>query len=86
AAAEIRRLGISGVVVAERPGVEEFALRPLLAPALADPGSGYRLSVSLPHTGRTGVTRVYRAVQPVVANAEAIRALGLPDKAKLTSK
>ncbi|HEX8585858.1 MAG TPA: glycosyltransferase family 39 protein [Allosphingosinicella sp.] len=86
AAAEIRRLGISGVVVAERPGVEEFAHRPLLAAALADPTSGYRLAASFPHTGRAGVTRVYRAVQPMAANAAAIRALGLPDKAKLAAR
>ena len=82
AAAEMRRLGLSGVVVAERPGVEEFAHRPLLAAVLADPASGYRLVAELAHVGRPGTTRIYRSVPPVVADVEAIRALGVPDKAK----
>jgi len=86
AAAELRRLGLSGVVVAERPGVEEFAHRPLLAAALAGSGSGYRLVAELRHKGREGVTRVYRAVQPMTADTGAIRALSLPDKAKLSSR
>ena len=86
AAAEMRRLGLAGVVVADRPGVEEFAHRPLLAAALKHPASGYRLTAELPHKGRAGVTRIYRATQPLVPNAEAIRALGLPEKAKLAAK
>jgi hypothetical protein len=86
AAAELRRLGLAGVVVADRPGVEEFAHRPLLAAALADPSSGYRLAAELPHKGRAGVTRIYRTTQPLVADAQAIRALGLPEKAKLAAK
>jgi hypothetical protein len=86
AAAEMRRLGLAGAVVAERPGVEEFAHRPLLAAALADPQSGYRLAAELPHRGRPGVTRIYRATDARVADAEAIRALGLPEKAKLAAK
>jgi hypothetical protein len=85
AAAEMRRLGLAGVVVAERPGVEEFAHRPLLAAALADPASGYRLAAELPHKGREGVTRIYSATAPVQANARGIRALGLPEKAKLAA-
>jgi hypothetical protein len=85
AAAEMRRLGLAGAVVAERPGVEEFAHRPLLAAALADPASGYRLVAELPHKGREGVTRIYRATAPVQADAGAIRALGLPEKAKLAA-
>jgi hypothetical protein len=86
AAAEMRRLGLAGVVVAERPGVEEFAHRPQLAAALADPRSGYRLLAELPHRGRPGVTRIYRAAAPGKADAQAIRALGLPDKAKIALK
>jgi hypothetical protein len=82
----MRRLGLAGAVVAERPGVEEFAHRPLLAAALADPQSGYRLAAELPHRGRPGVTRIYRATDARVADAEAIRALGLPEKAKLAAK
>jgi hypothetical protein len=86
AAAEMRRLGLAGVVVAERPGVEEFAHRPQLLEALADPASGYRLAAELPHRGRAGVTRIYRAAAPLAAEVQAIRALGLPDKAKLALK
>jgi hypothetical protein len=86
AAAEMRRLGLAGVVVAERPGVEEFAHRPQLAAALADPASGYRLAAELPHKGRAGVTRIYRAVGPIQADVQAIRALGLPEKAKLAAR
>lgn len=86
AAAEMRRLGLAGVVVAERQGVEEFAHRPLLAAALADPASGYRLAAELPHEGRAGVTRIYRAAEPRLADAAAIRALGLPAKAKLAAQ
>jgi len=83
AAAEMRKLGLAGVVVAKRPGVEEFPHRPLLAAALADPASGYGLVAELPHKGRAGITRIYKANTPRTANAEAIRALGVPDKAKL---
>jgi 4-amino-4-deoxy-L-arabinose transferase-like glycosyltransferase len=86
AAAELRRLGLAGVVIADRLGVEEFAHRRLLAAALADPRSGYRLTAEFPHKGREGVTRVYRAEQPARMNVAAIRGLGLPDKARLATK
>jgi hypothetical protein len=86
AAAEMQRLGIAGVVVAERPGVEEFAHRPQLAAALAGPASGYRLVAELPHRGRAGTTRLYRSLRPTQANVAAIRALGVPDKAKLAAR
>ncbi|HEY0149132.1 MAG TPA: glycosyltransferase family 39 protein [Allosphingosinicella sp.] len=86
AAAEMRRLGLAGVVVAERPGVEEFAHRSQLAAALGDPASGFQLAAELPHRGRAGTTRLYRAVEPVQANVPAIRALGLPDKAKIAAR
>jgi 4-amino-4-deoxy-L-arabinose transferase-like glycosyltransferase len=82
---ELRRLGIGGVVVAARPGVEEFAHTALLQAALRDPASGYRLAAELPHRGRPGATLIYRAVEPRTADAEAIRALGLPKKAQLAS-
>ncbi|HEX8578934.1 MAG TPA: hypothetical protein VF655_04990 [Allosphingosinicella sp.] len=85
-AAEMRRLGLAGVVIAERPGVEEFAHRPQLAAALADPASGYRLAAELPHRGRAGTTRLYRATSPAKANGAAIRDLGVPDKAKLAAR
>jgi 4-amino-4-deoxy-L-arabinose transferase-like glycosyltransferase len=83
AAAEMRRLGLTGIVVAERPGVEEFAHRPLLAAILADPASGYRLAAELPHRGRAGTTRLYRAEPSRTADIKAIRSLGVPAKAKL---
>jgi hypothetical protein len=86
AAAEMRRLGLAGVVIADRPGVEEFAHRPLLAAALVGPESGYRLAAELPHRGRAGMTRIYRATEPTPADVGAIRALGLPPKAKLAAK
>ena len=84
-AAELRRLGIGGIVLAKRPGTEEFGHTPLLEAALADSASGYRLAAELQHRGRPGVTRIYRAAEPRTADAAAIRALGLPKKAQLAS-
>jgi len=78
--AELRRLGIGGVVIAGRPGVPPEPHTALLRDALRAPGSGYRLATVLPFRGRPGATEVYSADQPRIPNAAAIRALGVPEK------
>ena len=83
AAGELRRLGVGDVVLARRSGVEDFAHGALLEAALRDPASGFRLEARLPHRGRSGMTEIWRAEASRTANAEAIRAMGLPGKAKL---
>jgi hypothetical protein len=82
AASEIGRLGLAGVVITERDGMASLPHTAQLAAAVASPGSGFRLVATLPNRGRGGITRVYRAVQPTVPDVRAIRALGLPEKAK----
>jgi hypothetical protein len=81
ALARIRGLGIDGIAISRAGGEPAFPHSRLLARALADPRSPYRLVASLPHRGRPGTTLVYRARAPVAPNVPAIRALGLPGKA-----
>ena len=77
------RLGLAGIVIVERDGMESFAHSAQLRRALAAPGSAFRLVETLPHRGRVGTTWVYRAAgSRPVPNIAAIRALGLPDKAR----
>jgi hypothetical protein len=80
--AELDRLGLAGIVLVERDNMAEFPHGAQLRAALADPGSGYRLVARLPHRGRPGTTLVYRARSDRPANIAAIRALGVPDKAR----
>ena len=79
---ELDRLGLAGIVLVQRDGMEPFAHGPQLRAALAAPGSPYRLVATLPHRGRAGMTSIYRLAAPRTANVEAIRALGLPGKAQ----
>jgi len=78
--AELRRLGIGGVVIARRPGLAPMPHTALLRDAVRAPGSGYRLSAVLPFLGRPGATEVYSSGPPATPNAAAIRALGVPEK------
>ena len=80
-AAVLKQLGIGGIVLSRRAGIAPFPHAALLESAVRAPGSGYRLDAVLPHRGRSGVTEIYRAETPVAANVEALRAIGLPDKA-----
>jgi hypothetical protein len=80
--AELDRLGLAGIVLVERDNMAAFPHAAQLRAALADPGSGYRLVAGLPHRGRPGTTLVYRARSDRPANIAAIRALGVPDKAR----
>jgi hypothetical protein len=75
---ELERDGFAGIVVTSRDGMEPLAHSAQLAAAL----DGYRLVARLPLRGRGGVTLVYRAKTPVRPNHAAIRALGLPGKAR----
>jgi hypothetical protein len=78
---ELRRLGISGVVLVLRKGLQPFPHTRLLRRGLEDPASGYRIAAILPHRNRTGVTEIYAATAPMSSNVAAIRALGIPGKA-----
>jgi 4-amino-4-deoxy-L-arabinose transferase-like glycosyltransferase len=80
--AELDRLGLAGIVLVERDNMAAFPHAAQLRAALADPGSVYRLVARLPHRGRPGTTLVYRARSDRPANVAAIRALGVPDKAR----
>jgi hypothetical protein len=82
ALAELRRLGIGGLVLVTREGVPALESSAQLAAAVRDPASGYRLAASLPHRNRPGLTEVYLAVGNPAVNVPAIRALGIPGKAK----
>jgi hypothetical protein len=83
AAAELRRFGFAGVVIVQRYGMEAFPHTAQLRAALGRSGSAYRIVATLPHRGRAGTTWVYRREgAAAVPDIAAIRALGVPDKAK----
>jgi len=77
-AGELARLGVGGIVLAEGEGGAAFAHSGQLKAGLE---RDYRLAAVLRHRGRPGTTSIYRSARPIVADAQAIRALGLPDKA-----
>jgi hypothetical protein len=85
-AAELKRLGIGGIVLSHRHGIEPFPHAAQLEAAVRSPASGYRLAAALPHRGRPGMTEIWRARTPVTANIEAVRELGLPQKAALAAR
>jgi 4-amino-4-deoxy-L-arabinose transferase-like glycosyltransferase len=79
---ELAGLGLAGVVLVDRDGMTPFAHSAQLRQALAGPDSPYVIAARLPHHGRGGITLVYRARAARPADVAAIRALGVPDKAR----
>jgi hypothetical protein len=78
---ELRRLGVQSVVLVRVGERSAFPHSEQLREALALPDSGYRLSESVAHQNRAGVTEVYESAAPVAPNIAAVRNMGVPAKA-----
>jgi hypothetical protein len=78
---ELRRLGVQHVVLVRVRDLSAFPHSEQLRQALARADSGYRLSESLAHQNRAGVTEVYESVASVTPNLVAVRNMGVPAKA-----
>ena len=82
AARALGALGVRGVVLVRRATDQTQPHSHLLAAALADPGSGYRLVQRLEHLNRVGATELYEAVQPPAPDLDRLRAISAPSKAR----
>jgi hypothetical protein len=78
---ELRRLGVQHVVVVRNGDRPAFPHSEQLRTALLGRDSGFVLREKIPHRYRAGTTEVYDAVGSVTPNIQAVRDLGLPDKA-----
>ena len=80
--AELRELGVAGVVIVRRSDKPAFGHSNLLLRALASPASGYSAKTVLPVRNAAGTTYVFVATQPPVANLRRLRSVNFPAKAK----
>ncbi|HZF44078.1 MAG TPA: glycosyltransferase family 39 protein [Sphingomonadaceae bacterium] len=78
--ARLRELGVSGIAVVRAQNQPAFPHSALLRRALLE--QGWRRTAVLAHGGRAGTTEIFRPAAPVVPDTRAIRALGVPAKAK----
>jgi hypothetical protein len=79
--AELRRLGVQGVVLVHIGNNQAFPHSRQLAEALAMPDSPFRRTLTVTHGNRPGFTEVFESVVPATANIVALRRLGMPAKA-----
>lgn len=80
--AELKRLGIEGVVIVRIDDRPEFPHSTQLADALTLPESSFRRVLTFAHGNRRGTTDVFESTVAVAPDIAAIRKLGLPGKAR----
>jgi hypothetical protein len=84
--AELHRLGVQHVVLVREGSKYAFPHSAQMREALTGADSGFRLSQSLAHQYRPGVTEVFDAIAPTRPDIAAVRNMGLPAKATALTK
>ena len=84
--AELHRLGVQHVVIVREGSKDAFPHSAQMRAALTGADSGFRLSQSLAHRYRPGVTEVFDAIGPTRPDIAAVRNMGLPAKAMTLTK
>lgn len=85
-AAQLRKLGVQQVVIVRENNLPAFPHSEQLRAAVSAADSGFILKQGLQHRYRPGVTEVYDAVGPVVADIAAVRSFGTPSKVASLTK
>lgn len=85
-AVQLHKLGVQQVVIVRQNNLAAYPHSQQLRDAVAATDSGFILKQSLQHRFRPGVTEVYAAVSPMVADIAAVRGFGTPSKVSTLTK